>query len=102
VILTAFAHFALGHTPSVEPLGSDDLCELRRATRDPGTGKLRADVRSRLYAAHGGQRGFLDFSLRRFEDEFLSVSPDQPLDPRFVTCLMIRERGRFTIRSQAS
>ena len=100
VILTAFAHFALGRTPSLEPLGVDDLSELRAATRDPTTGRLKADVRERFYAANVGHRGFLDFSLRRFEEEFLSVSADRPLDPRFVTCLMIRQgkRGRESFR----
>ena len=51
----------------------------RAATRDPTTGRLKADVRERFYAANVGHRGFLDFSLRRFEEEFLSVSADRSL-----------------------
>ena len=96
VILTAFARLALGRTASLEPLGEEDLAELRSATRDPATGRLKADVRERFHAANGNHPGFLDFCFRRFEEEFLSVSDDRPLDPRFVTCLMIRpaKRGR--------
>jgi hypothetical protein len=91
-LLTGFAHFALGHMPSIEPLGKDDLNELRQATLDPQTGRLRRAVRERFYEAYTLPRGFLDFSLRRFEEDFLAVSGDRPIDPRFVTCLMIRPR----------
>src|SRR5205823_1075676 len=92
VLLTGFAHFALGRTPSVEPLGDEDLTELRRATLDPQTGRLLAAVRERFYEALPVVHGFLDFSLRRFEEEFLAVAPNRPIDPRFVTCLMLRPR----------
>jgi hypothetical protein len=92
VLLTGFAHFALGRTPSVEPFGGDELSELRRATRDPQTGRLREEVRERFYEAYPLPRGFLDFSLKRFEEEFLALSTDRPIDSRFVTCLMIRPR----------
>jgi hypothetical protein len=96
VLLTGFAHFVLGRSPSIEPLGEDDLTELRQATLDPETGRLRAAVRERFYEANPVPRGFVDFSLRRFEEEFLAVLPDRPIDPRFVTCLMIRpRRGRL-------
>jgi Family of unknown function (DUF6178) len=101
VLLTGFAHFALGRVPSIEPLGDDDLAELRRATLDPQTGRLRAAVRERFYETHRVTHGYLDFSLRRFEEEFLAVAPDRPIDPRFVTCLMIRPR-RGGLPSQAS
>jgi len=96
VLLTGFAHFALGRAPSIEPLGEDDLADLRQATLDPQTGRLCAAVRERFYETHPVPHGFLDFSLQRFEEEFLAVAPDRPIDPRFVTCLMIRpQRGAF-------
>ena len=37
-----------------------------------------------------GDTGYLEWSLVRFEEEFLALAPGKPLDPRFVTCLMIR------------
>jgi hypothetical protein len=92
VILTAFAHMALGREPSLEPLAGSDLTALRAATLDATSGRLSAAARARLFEALPGHRGFLEFCLRRFEEEFLSVSPDRPLDPRFVTCLMMRPR----------
>ena len=101
VLLTGFAHFALGRTVSIEPLGDDDLVALRAATRDPRTGRLRPEVRERFMAVNPGHVGFLEFSLRRFEDEFLTLSPDASVDPRFVTCLMIRTL-RFAARSHPS
>jgi Family of unknown function (DUF6178) len=89
VILTAFAHLALGRQPRLEPLAPGDLTALRAATLDGATRRVSTVARDRLYEAVPGHRGFLDFCLRRFEEEFLSVSPDRPLDPRFVTCLML-------------
>lgn len=90
VLLTAFAHFALGRTPTIEPIAEEELPALRAATGGCAGSRLRDTVRDRFFAAHPGHRGFLEFSLRRFEEEFLAVSPDRPIDPRFVTCLMIR------------
>jgi Family of unknown function (DUF6178) len=94
VILTALAHVALGHPPSLEPLGEAELAALRSVARDPHTGRLHAALRDRLRELHPGHDGYLDFSLRRLEEEFLAVSADRPLDPRFVTCLMIRPAKR--------
>jgi hypothetical protein len=88
-ILTGFAHRVLGRPPSLQPLEREDLLELRRRTLDPETGRLSADVRGRFLAEAGAGGGFLDFALRRFDEEFLAIAPDRPLDPRFVTCLMI-------------
>ncbi|MGH7896625.1 MAG: hypothetical protein ACREQQ_01655, partial [Candidatus Binatia bacterium] len=52
-------------------------------------GKLSPVLRSRFLAAMASPGRFLEFSLRRFEDEFLSIAVPERLDPRFVTCLMI-------------
>ena len=101
VILTAFAHLSLGREPSLEPLAGSDLTELRAATLDVASGKLSAAARARFFETLPGHRGFLEFCLRRFEEEFLSVSPDRPLDPRFVTCLMMRPQ-RHATRSHPS
>jgi hypothetical protein len=90
VLLTAFAHFALGHSTSLEPIAASELGELRLATLDPTSGGLRMDVRDRFLGAIPGAKGFFEFSLSRFEEEFLALAPDRPIDPRFVTCLMIR------------
>jgi hypothetical protein len=90
VLLTAFAHFALGRAPSLEPIATSELGELRAATLDPGSGGLKVDVRHRFLGTIAGGTGFLEFSLNRFEEEFLALAADRPVDPRFVTCLMIR------------
>jgi hypothetical protein len=90
VLLTAFAHFALGRAPSLEPIATSELGELRAATLDPRSRGLKVDVRHRFLGTVAGAKGFLEFSLNRFEEEFLALAPDRPVDPRFVTCLMIR------------
>jgi hypothetical protein len=90
VLLTAFAHFALGRAPTLQPIEPTELGELRLATFDPVTGRLKTDVRDRFLGAVSGAKGFLEFSLKRFEEEFLTLAPDRPVDQRFVTCLMIR------------
>ncbi len=90
VLLTAFARAVLDGTPSLDPLGPDDLARLREATLDAATGKLDETLRRKFlerFAEHGG---YVDWSLRRFDDEFLALAADAPPDPRFVTCLMIR------------
>lgn len=101
-LLTGFAHLALGRPASVEPLAAKDLAELREATLDPATGRLRTELRRRLAALAPGHAGFVDFALHRFEEEFLAIAPDRPLDPRFVTCLMIRsaKRGREPVAGE--
>ncbi len=90
VLLTAFAHFALGRAPTLQPIEPTELGELRLATLEPTTGRLKIDVRDRFLGAVSGAKGFLEFSLNRFEEEFLALAPDRPVDQRFVTCLMIR------------
>jgi len=102
VLLTGFAHRVLGHAPAIEPLGARELAALREATRERSTGKLRADVRGEFLAAMPPGRGYLEFSLRRFEEEFLAIAADRPLDPRFVTCLMIRLPNGAAAASRAS
>jgi len=96
VILTALAHVALGQTPSLDPLDENELTLLRSVARDPATGLVRDALRERFRELCAGGSGYLDFALRRLEEEFFSVAADRPLDPRFVTCLMIRpaRRGR--------
>jgi hypothetical protein len=101
VLLTGFAHHVLGRTPSIEPLGPKDLTLLREATRDPETGKIRPEIRRRFLEPLRHACGYLEFSLRRFEEEFLAIAPDRPVDPRFVTCLMLRSSDAST-RSRAS
>lgn len=91
-ILTGFAHLALGRSPSLKPLGHYDLQELRAATLKPETRGIRPEIRSRFIEAAAGHRSFAEFCLRRFEEEFLAVSPTRPIDPRFLTCLMIEVR----------
>ncbi len=93
-LLTGFAHLALGQPASVEPLGPKELVELREATLDPATGGLLVEIRQRFLALAPRHGGFVEFSLRRFEEEFLAIASDRPLDPRFVTCLMIRISNR--------
>ncbi len=96
VLLTAFAHFALGHPPTLEPITASELVELHLTTLDPKSGGLKADVRGRFLATVPGAKGFLEFSLSRFEEEFLALAPGRPLDPRFITCLMIRPQRNGT------
>jgi len=93
-VLTGVAHLVFGHPPSVEPLNPRELCSLRETMLDSTTGGLRADVRQRVLAWMPGHTGFLEFCLRRLEEEFLAIPPTQPVDPRFVTCLMIRPPRR--------
>jgi uncharacterized protein DUF6178 len=88
-LLTGFSHFALGRAPSLEPLAPADLVELRRVSAEPGTENLAGTLRSRFLQAMAARGRFLEFSLRRFEEEFLSIPLGAELDPRFVTCLMI-------------
>jgi hypothetical protein len=87
-ILTGFARFALGEAPSLRPLSTAELKALRRATRDERSGKLRAELRER-FASLAAQSGYLEACFRRFEEEFLALDPEFPIDPRYVTCLMI-------------
>jgi hypothetical protein len=89
VLLTAFAHVALGRAPTLQPIAPSDLGDLRLATLEPATGRLKADLRARFLGVVPDAKGFLEFSLTRFEEEFLTLAPDRPVDPRFVTCLMI-------------
>ncbi len=89
VLLTGFAHRVLDRPPSLQPLEPEDLAELRRRTLDPEAGRLSAAVRRRFLEDAGAGRSVFEFALRRFEEEFLAIAPDRPLDPRFVTCLMI-------------
>ena len=89
VLLTAFAHVALGRAPTLQPIAPSDLGDLRLATLDRTTGGLKADLRARFLGVVPAAKGFLEFSLIRFEEEFLTLAPDRPVDPRFVTCLMI-------------
>jgi hypothetical protein len=95
-VLTGVAHLVLGKPSSVEPLNARELCDLRETMLDAVAGGLRADLRRRILEWMPGHTGFLEFSLRRLEEEFLAIPATQPLDPRFVTCLMIRpaRRGR--------
>jgi len=105
VLLTGFAHHALGRMPTIEPLGAKEMLALREATRDPATGamgKIRGDVRRRFLEAMPESRGYLEFSLQRFEEEFLAIAADRPVDPRFVTCLMIRLPNSDAASSRAS
>lgn len=93
-ILTGIAHLVLDGVPSVEPLGHERLAHLREATIDSAAGGMRADVRRRILDSAPRDSGFLAFALRRFEEEFLTIAPGRPIDPRFVTCLMIRSEKR--------
>jgi Family of unknown function (DUF6178) len=89
-VLTGVAHLLLGRAPSVEPLNARELSDLRETMLDSAAGELRTDLRRRILEWMPGHTGFLEFSLRRLEEEFLATPPGQPVDPRFVTCLMIR------------
>jgi hypothetical protein len=102
VLLTGFARFVLDGVPSIEPLGAKDLAALREETRDSETRKLRADVRERFFATLPPNRGYVEFALSRFDDEFLAIAPGRPVDPRFVTCLMLRTTNDAVRRSRAS
>jgi hypothetical protein len=102
VLLTGFARFVLDGVPSIEPLGAKELAALRDETRDPETEKLRADVRERFFATLPPRRGYVEFALSRFDDEFLAIAPGRPIDPRFVTCLMLRTTNEAVKRSHAS
>jgi hypothetical protein len=93
-LLTGVAHLVLGREPSVEPLGTKELGSLRALMVDPAARGMRADLRERILGWAPGHAGFLDFSLRRLEEEFLSIPAEEPVDPRFVTCLMIQPTGR--------
>jgi hypothetical protein len=93
-ILTGVAHLVLDEESSVEPLDREQLARLREATLDRASGGLRDDVRRRIVDSAPADAGFLSFALRRFEEEFLSIAPDRPIDARFVTCLMIRSERR--------
>lgn len=88
-LLTGLANRVLGRAASVQPLAASELGALRAATIDPGTTRLKPEVRSAAVEAAGSRSRYLDLSLRRFEEEFLAVSPDRPVDPRFVSCLMV-------------
>jgi hypothetical protein len=88
-VLTALAHRSLGHEPSLRPLDAQDLRQLREATVDPAERRLRPEARRRFLEDAGGGR-FVEFCLARFEEEFASIAPEEPIDPRFVTCLMVR------------
>jgi uncharacterized protein DUF6178 len=102
VLLTGFAHFVLDGTASIEPLGAKDLAALRDATLDRRSARLRTNVRARLLATLPPSSGYVEFALRRFEDEFLAIASDRPIDPRFVTCLMLRKTNDLAKRSRAS
>ena len=101
VLLTGFARSVLDGVASIEPLGPKELSALRSATLDRATGGLRADVRDRFLGTLPPERGYIEFSLRRFEEEFLAIAADRPIDPRFVTCLMLRT-ANGAARSRAS
>lgn len=88
-LLTAFANLILGRGASVAPIPRRDLPELRAKTRDEKRPKLRAKARASALERAGGESAFLSAILARFEEEFLSLAEDEPVDPRFVTCLMI-------------
>jgi hypothetical protein len=90
VLLTALAHIALGRAPALQPIPPNDLGDLRLATLDPATGGLKVDLRTRFLGMVPDAKGFLEFCLARFEEEFLALAPGEPVDARFVTCLMIR------------
>jgi hypothetical protein len=92
--LTGFARLALGGGARLEPLALEELHRLREATAEPGTSRVRGELRARFLESAGERPGFLEFCLRRFEDEFLPIDPRFPPDPRFVTCLMIRAGTR--------
>lgn len=94
VLLTAFARTVLDGAPSLDPLDTEELVRLREATLDPATGKLADAVREGFLERFGAHAGYVAWSLRRFEEEFLAIAADAPLDPRFVTCLMIRSSDR--------
>ena len=91
-ILTGFAHFALGRSPSLQPLELSDLEALRFETLEPESFGVRPELRARFLEAASTHRRFAEFCVKRFEEEFLAVSPARPLDPRFLTCLMIEVR----------
>lgn len=93
VFLTAFAHEALEEEISTSPIPLADLPDVRRRTLDEATGRLRASLREQLVERHPPSRAFLDFCADRFEEEFLALAPEYPVDPRFLTCLMVARRA---------
>jgi hypothetical protein len=103
VLLTALAHVALGRPPALQPIPQSDLRDLRRAALDPATGGLKVELRARFLGMAPDAKGFLEFCLARFEEEFLALAADEPVDPRFVTCLMIgpQRNGQRTHPSPA-
>ena len=89
VLLTALAHGILGEDASTRPIPLDSLPELRRRSIDEATGRLLEAVRARFFGKESPARPLLDTCVQRFEEEFLALAPDEPVDPRFLTCLMV-------------
>jgi hypothetical protein len=89
VLLTGFANSVLGRGPSLQPLDAEDLSRLRRATADSESAGLRTEVREQFLGSVGRTSGYLEFCLRRFEEEFLPIMPQFAYDPRYITCLMV-------------
>ena len=107
-LLTAMANLVLDRPGGFRPLSPPDISRfLGLAMEKKGLqGRLKGDVREGFQSWILDKAGdlieeeekiigsFTDYSIARLEEELGGLDPDKPPDPRFITCIFIKdERG---------